>query len=119
MLSHEPNAVPPREMLEPCASRGASTVLRGGRCSDTPSLPDPDGAGWKLDGTRLHLSKIGTAKIRMHRELQGKIKTVTVKREVDQWFVCFSCEVHPSEPLPVSYEEVGIDLYSFRKELVC
>jgi hypothetical protein len=41
MPQHESNAVPPREMLEPCALRGASTVLRGGRCSDTPSLPDP------------------------------------------------------------------------------
>ncbi len=74
------------------------------------SFTYPDGAGWKLDGTRLHLSKIGIAKIRKHRELQGKIKTVTIKREVDQWFVCFSCEIDASEPLPVSYEDVGVDL---------
>jgi putative transposase len=58
----------------------------------------------------LNLSKIGTAKVTMHRKLEGKIKTVTIKREVDQWYVVFSCEVEAPEKLPVSYEDVGIDL---------
>ncbi len=31
-------------------------------------------------------------------------------REVDVWYVVFSCEVQEQEPLPVSYEDVGIDL---------
>ncbi|HCI82501.1 MAG TPA: transposase [Ktedonobacter sp.] len=74
------------------------------------SFTYPDGAGWKLDGNRLHLSKLGTCKVKLHRKLQGKIKTVTIKREVDQWYVVFSCEVARSEPLPVSYEDVGIDV---------
>ncbi len=46
----------------------------------------------------------------MHRELQGTIKTVTIKREVDQWYVCFSCEVSPQSALPLSDVDVGIDL---------
>jgi hypothetical protein len=33
----------PRGLLEPYALRGARTVLRGGRCSDVPPLPD---CGW-------------------------------------------------------------------------
>ncbi len=69
-----------------------------------------DGAGWKFDGEQLHLSKIGSINVKLHRKLEGKIKTVTIKREVDQWFVAFSCEVEESEKLPVSYEDVGIDL---------
>jgi putative transposase len=82
------------------------------------SFTYPDGAGWKLTveergeklaGT-LHLTKIGKAKVKLHRPLQGKIKTVTIKREVDQWYVIFSCEVPESEKLPVSYEDVGVDL---------
>ncbi len=82
------------------------------------SFTYPDGAGWKLDveeqgnsfkGT-LHLSKIGDIKVRLHRKIEGKIKTVTIKREVDQWFVVFSCAVEEPAPLPLSYEEVGIDL---------
>jgi putative transposase len=82
------------------------------------SFTYPDGAGWKLTveevgkkikGT-LSLSKIGTAKVTMHRKLEGKIKTVTIKREVDQWYVVFSCEVDASEKLPLSYEDIGVDL---------
>jgi putative transposase len=48
--------------------------------------------------------------VKLHRPIDGKIKTVTIKREVDQWFVSFSCEVQEPEKLPVSYEDVGIDL---------
>jgi putative transposase len=82
------------------------------------SFTYPDGAGWKLTveeqgkkikGT-LNLSKIGTAKVTMHRKFEGTIKTVTIKREVDEWYVVFSCEVDTPEKLPLSYEDVGIDL---------
>ena len=82
------------------------------------SFTYPDGAGWKLEveeqgnsfkGT-LHLTKIGDIKVRLHRKIEGKIKTVTIKREVDQWFVVFSCEVEEPAPLPLTYEDVGIDL---------
>ncbi len=74
------------------------------------SFTYPDGAGWKFDGTHLHLSKIGSIKVKLHRPLEGKIKTVTIKREVDEWYVIFSCEVDEPEKLPLSYEDVGIDL---------
>jgi len=74
------------------------------------SFTYPDGAGWKFDGWYLHLSKIGSIKVRLHRPLEGEIKTVTIKREVDEWYVTFSCEVDAPEKLPVSYEDVGIDL---------
>lgn len=74
------------------------------------SFTYPDGAGWKFDGKYLHLSKIGRAKVKMHREMAGKIKTVTIKREVNHWYVTFACEVGASEQLPLSSEDVGIDL---------
>lgn len=70
----------------------------------------PDGAGWKLEGKVLHLSKIGKAKIKLHRPLEGQIKTCTIKREGDHWYVIFACELVSAEKLPVSYEDVGIDL---------
>jgi putative transposase len=83
------------------------------------SFTYPDHAGWqftdlgseggkKHQGT-LHLSKIGTAKVKMHREMQGKIKTLTVKREGEHWYCIFTCEVEATA-LPVAYEDVGIDL---------
>jgi putative transposase len=74
------------------------------------SFTYPDGAGWKFDGKDLHLTKIGKARVKLHRPLEGKIKTVTIKREVDEWYVMFSCEVGAPEKQPLSYEDVGIDL---------
>ncbi len=59
---------------------------------------------------RVCLSKIGSIKIKLHRPIEDKIKTCTIKREGTQWYVTFSCEVEQLEPLPVSYEDVGIDL---------
>src|SRR5258708_2783592 len=83
------------------------------------SFTYPDHAGWKFtdlgseDGKKhkgtLHLSKIGTVKIKMHREMQGKIKTLTMKREGEHWYCIFTCEVEGTA-LPISYEDVGIDL---------
>lgn len=70
----------------------------------------PDGAGWKLEGHILQLSKIGKAKIKLHRPLEGKIKTCTIKKEGDHWYVLFACEGEAPEKLAVSYEDVGIDL---------
>lgn len=70
----------------------------------------PDKAGWKLDGDKLHLTKIGTIKVKLHREIQGKIKTCTIKREGNHWFVVFSCEVEASPRLAYTDEAVGIDL---------
>jgi putative transposase len=86
------------------------------------SFTYPDGAGWKLENVirpadkqgmvrvNLHLTKIGTVKLHLHRDLAGTIKTLTIKREGEHWYACFSCEIGMPEVLPVSYEDVGIDL---------
>ena len=86
------------------------------------SFTYPDGAGWKLAAKErppdkksmvrvtLHLTKIGTVKLHLHRDLAGTIKTLTIKREGEHWYACFSCEIGQPEARPVSYEDVGIDL---------
>ncbi len=74
------------------------------------SFTYPDKAGWKLQGDRLALSGVGEVNIKLHREMQGTIKTVTIRREIDQWYVCFSCEVAQDAPLPPSDASVGLDL---------
>lgn len=58
---------------------------------------------------RLKLSKFGSIKIKLHRAIKGKIKTCSIKRELDNWYVCFSCEVQP-EPLLKTQKSVGIDV---------
>src|SRR5207244_186285 len=60
-------------------------------------------------GNILHLSKLGDIKVKLHRPIEGKIKTCTIKREGEHWFASFACEVQAVK-LPVSYEDVGIDL---------
>ena len=66
-------------------------------------------AGFALAGNILTLSKIGDLKVRLHRPMLGTVKTCTIKREIDQWYVSFSCEVE-EEALPPCEEMVGIDL---------
>ena len=53
--------------------------------------------------------KIGSIKIKLHREIKGTIKTCTIKREGECWYVVFACEVE-QEPLEVCEEAVGVDL---------
>lgn len=59
---------------------------------------------------RLCLVKIGTIKVKMHREISGKVKTCTIKRENRQWYVTFSCEVEVQPHTPYTDEAVGVDL---------
>jgi putative transposase len=59
--------------------------------------------------SRICLSKIGSLKVKLHREIKGTIKTCTIKREGDSWFVVFACEVAPEE-LKENAEAIGIDL---------
>ncbi|HZS79126.1 MAG TPA: transposase [Ktedonobacteraceae bacterium] len=82
----------------------------------------PDGAGWKLEAqerpavkkgivrVNLKLTKIGTVKLHLHRNIEGTIKTLTIKREGEHWYAIFTCEIDQPEPLPTSHEDVGIDL---------
>jgi putative transposase len=67
-------------------------------------------SGFELTEKHVTLSKIGTLKVKVHRKIEGKIKTCTIKHESGQWYVIFSCEMEWPRPLPLSYEDVGIDL---------
>jgi putative transposase len=73
------------------------------------SFTYPQG-GYSLTEKRVTLSKIGSIKIKLHRPIEGTIKTCTIKYEAGQWYAVFSCECETHEPLPASQEEVGIDL---------
>ena len=65
--------------------------------------------GFELKDGKLYLSKIGSFKIILHREIEGKIKTCTIKRDIDQWYATFSCEI--DNPVPVEIKiKTGIDV---------
>ncbi len=72
------------------------------------------GNGVKLIGNQLNLSKIGSVKVKLHRELCGtgtvRVKTVCIRRSsTGKWFVTFACEcekfILPDEP-----KRIGIDV---------
>jgi putative transposase len=67
-------------------------------------------SGFSLEERHVTLAKIGTVKVKVHRKVEGTIKTCTIKHESGQWSVIFSCECEQPEPLPISYEDVGVDL---------
>jgi putative transposase len=73
------------------------------------SFTYPQG-GYSLSEKHVTLSKIGTVKLKLHRPIEGKIKTCTIKYEAGQWYCVFSCECAAPDPFPASAEEIGIDL---------
>jgi putative transposase len=68
------------------------------------------GNGAALENGFVALSKIGRIAIRWSRPLEGTIKTTTLSREADGWYVCFSCADVPVTPLPPTRQETGIDM---------
>jgi putative transposase len=62
-----------------------------------------------LDSGRLRLQGVGQVKLKLHRPVEGKIKTLTLKREAGRWYAIFSVECEP-KTLPVSSEATGIDV---------
>jgi putative transposase len=50
-------------------------------------------SGFRLEGKKLCLSKVGTINVKMHRSIEGDVKGVFVKRELSgRWFAIFQCQ---------------------------
>src|SRR5215469_5622041 len=68
------------------------------------------GNGASLDHGDLVLVKIGRIPVRWSRPIVGTIKTVTITHEADGWYGCFSCADVPTQPLPPTGHQTGIDV---------
>src|SRR5258707_2059697 len=103
--------------------RAFQAFFRRVKAGETPGYPRFQGAtrynsftykqfgnGAALDHGFLVLSKIGRMALRWSRPLEGTPKTVTISREADGYYVCFSCADIPIEPLPATGQETGIDV---------
>lgn len=66
--------------------------------------------GWKLKGKHLSITNIGVFKLRLSRSIQGDIKTITISRQHDKWYACFSCNNVTDKKLPQSNKAIGIDV---------
>jgi putative transposase len=67
-------------------------------------------SGFKLEGSRLDLAKIGSIRIFAHREIEGKIKICTITMDkVGSWFAVLTSEL--DEPEKIEPQKViGVDV---------
>jgi putative transposase len=84
--------------------------FRGHGRYDSMTFPQVP-SGCELRGGFLRLSKVGAVKVVLHRPLEGRAKTCTIKRgSTGKWYACFACEVQAPKPLPKNNVVVGIDV---------
>lgn len=75
---------------------------------DTSGIRFPQ--GWHLNGNRLNLPKLKGIKIKLHREIEGKARYLTLKRDsVGSYFVSILYDVPNIEPIEIK-SSVGIDV---------
>jgi putative transposase len=83
--------------------------FRGRDRYDSFCFPQYPG-GCELDGSTLKIGKIGTIRLNLHRPVEGRIKTTTLKvTSTGKWFVYFVAEVEATKQLPSS-KTIGLDL---------
>jgi putative transposase len=83
--------------------------FKGANRFDTVEFP-AYGDGCKLEGALAYFQHVGHVKIKLHRPVEGNIKTISFKREADGWHVVFSCELPDAEIAPSPLPATGIDL---------
>ena len=76
---------------------------------DSITFPSHGDGNKLLPRGHLFVQGVGNIKIKLHRPLYGKSKTVTVRRQNEHCYVCFSVET-AAHPLPESDQAVGIDV---------
>jgi len=92
------------------------------KAGENPGYPRFRGRGWydsftypqfgfKLEAGKLRLSKIGDIKIKLHRQIEGNIKRLTVSRSATgKWFACFTVDLEENHPPWKDGSAVGVDL---------
>jgi putative transposase len=67
-------------------------------------------SGFKINGNKVELSKIGNIKVKWHRPIGGIIKTCTIKKSGKHWYIIFTSVITKVvKKKPVS-SAIGIDL---------
>lgn len=113
-------AAVPSKVLEDVVTRVARSFegfFRSGRGfprfkarSRYDSLTAPVGRV-KVEGRRITFRGIGTVRLFMSRPIEGRIKTVTLRRDAcGDWWVTISCDDVPMKPLPATGKSIGVDV---------
>lgn len=92
-----------------CFKRLARAPRWKRKSGDAIGLCEPHPKVWRLDGANVRFPKIGNIRAVIHRPLEGKPKTCTIRRDGDQWFALIVCEIDTSDPAPRVDPVVAID----------
>jgi putative transposase len=105
--------------------RGFAGFFRRVQSGETPGYPrfksahrfdsvewpkDGDGCRWQPDTRKVYLQGIGQVKVTVHRRVEGRVKTIQVRREGRHWMLVLSCDEVPTRPLEPTGAAVGIDV---------
>jgi putative transposase len=81
-----------------------------GRFDSVEWPKDGDGARWLPEQRRAYLLGIGQVKVHPHRPVVGRVKTIQIKRQGRRWMLVLSCDDVPTNPLPATGRQAGIDV---------
>jgi putative transposase len=79
---------------------------------DSVDFVDGDGARWRDPQGRwaaAYFQGVGQVKVKAHRPVVGRVKTLRLKREARRWYVIVVAEQQPL-PLPATGREIGLDV---------
>jgi len=68
------------------------------------------GDGIRLKINRLYVQHVGTIRCKVHRPVEGTVKTVMIKREGDKWFAILSCDLGDCVVAPSTLPAIGVDV---------
>ncbi|MDE1861184.1 MAG: transposase [Candidatus Micrarchaeota archaeon] len=69
-----------------------------------------DNGSFSIHKGRLRVSRIGTMPIELHRTIEGKIKTLSIKKDTDKYYAIFTAITDIKIPEVENSNPVGIDL---------
>ena len=97
--------------------KGLTRYPRFKRREKYNSFTYPQIGGFSLDDERLllRIGLIGIVEVKVHRPINGMMKTCTIIRDIDQWYACITVVEKPEHDVkPLSARtEVGVDFGLF------
>jgi putative transposase len=95
---------------KPGVKPGYPRFKGAGRFDSVEWPKDGDGARWLPEVKRVYLQGIGQVKVELHRPVTGRVKTIQIKRSGRRWMLVLSCDDVPTNPLPTTGRQAGVDV---------
>jgi putative transposase len=92
------------------ATPGYPRFKRAHRFHSVEWPKDGDGCRWHPDTRKVYLQGIGQLKVAVHRQVEGRVKTVQVRHQGRHWMLVLSCDNVRTQPLEPTGAAVGVDV---------